>query len=266
MLKVNIGQITTFDQFKETYLNLSGLDLNFYKEAQMKRRIHSFMTAHEFGSDYTSFLKRLSIDEPLFDTFFKHLTINVTQFFRDIKYWDIFAQTVVPDLLKTRDALKVWSAGCSSGQEPYTMAMIFAEHFPHVNVSILASDIDAKVLDQAKAGVYNERNFATTPKVMIDKYLTKKDNQTYEVKPSLKKGITFQAQNLLLDTFPQNIDFIACRNVVIYFTDEAKTTLYQKFVQSLSPGGILFSGSTEHIFGSAQLGLKSKMPFFYCKV
>ncbi|MCL1917102.1 MAG: protein-glutamate O-methyltransferase CheR [Peptococcaceae bacterium] len=261
-----ITQVTTYEKFKDTYLKLSGLDLTFYKEAQMKRRIHSFMTSNGFGDDYTGFLKKLSLDESLFDLFFKHLTINVTQFFRDTKYWDSFVQSIIPSLLQTRDTLKLWSAGCSSGQEPYTMAMIFAEYFPRAHFSILATDIDVKVLDQAKAGVYNERDFATTPKTLIDKYLTKKDGHSYEVSPSLKRNITFQAQNLLIDTFPPNMDFIACRNVVIYFTDEAKSTLYQKFSQSLSPGGILFTGSTEHIFGAAHLGLHSKTPFFYCKV
>lgn len=261
----DFSHIATFEKFKEAYKQLSGLDLNYYKEAQMKRRINSFMSSNGFIDDYKGFLNKLNGDDIMFDAFFKHLTINVTQFFRDSKYWESFINVIIPDLLETRDTLKLWSAGCSSGQEPYTMAMLFAEHFPRVNYSILATDIDVKVLENAKSGIYHERDFATAPPKMIAKYTTKKGGETFEVDPALKKNITFRSHNLLIDSFPQNMDFIACRNVVIYFTEEAKMTLYEKFIQSLTSNGILFTGSTEHIFNAANLGLKSKMPFFYIK-
>ncbi|MCL1852036.1 MAG: protein-glutamate O-methyltransferase CheR [Peptococcaceae bacterium] len=260
---LSLGSVTSFEKFKEVYKQLSDLDLNFYKEAQMKRRIHSFMTNHGFGNDYTNFLGKLNTDDVMFDIFFTHLTINVTQFFRDAKYWDIFINTIVPDLMKTRSTLKLWSAGCSSGQEPYTLAMIFAEHFPGVSHTIMASDIDVKVLEQAKTGIYNARDFTTAPPKLVEKYLTRKSNDTFEVNDLLRKNITFRSHNLLIDAFPAGMDFIACRNVVIYFTEEAKTSLYQKFAQALSPEGVLFTGSTEHIFSAAEIGLKSKMPFFY---
>ena len=262
---IDYHSITTFEKFKEAYLKLSGLDLNYYKEAQMKRRINSYMLNNGFGNDYTAFLKKLSVDDVMFDAFFKHLTINVTQFYRDNKYWDTFTTAIIPDLLKTRDTLRLWSAGCSSGQEPYTLAMIMAEHFPKVTYTLLATDIDPKVLDHAKAGLYNQRDFTTAPPQMVEKYLTQKGGGAFEVKPILKKNITFKSHNLLIDAFPSNMDFIACRNVVIYFTEEAKSALYQKFSQSLSSTGVLFTGSTEHIFGAVNLGLKSKTPFFYYK-
>ncbi|MCL1790773.1 MAG: protein-glutamate O-methyltransferase CheR [Peptococcaceae bacterium] len=260
---INLNPVTSFEQFKDVYKQISDLDLNFYKEAQMKRRIHNFMLNNGFHDNYTDFLDNLNVNETLFDSFFKHLTINVTQFFRDTGHWDSFINKIVPDLMKSRKTLKLWSAGCSSGQEPYTLAMIFAEHFPDVNYTILATDIDNKVLVQAKAGVYTSRDFATPQPNLVEKYMTQKSGDTYEVKDILRRSISFRSHNLLIDDFPTNMDFIACRNVVIYFTEEAKSDLYRKFVQALSPEGVLFTGSTEHIFGAAEIGLKSKTPFFY---
>jgi len=261
-----IANITTYEKFKEIYHGLSGLDLNFYKEAQMKRRINSFMSLNGFPNDYTGFLIQVSKDDALFDSFFKHLTINVSQFFRDARLWESFRVDIIPEMLKTRNSLTLWSAGCSTGQEPYTMALILTEYFPQTRYSILASDIDVKVLEQAKAGIYNERDFASTPPSILAKYFTKVAPDKYQIHDALKKNITFKSQNLLTDTFPKDLNFIACRNVVIYFTDEAKDLLYRKFAQSLVQGGVLFTGSTEHIFGkTADLGLKSKVSFFYHK-
>jgi len=256
--------IDSYEKFVKAFHTLSGLDLNFYKENQMKRRINNFMNTHNHKDDYTGFLKTLSQDPKLFDGFFKHLTINVTQFFRDIKLWDIFQDKIIPDLVQKKNNLKLWSAGCSAGQEAYTMAIIMNEYFPNTKYSILGTDIDVNVLKQARLGTYDERDFASTPENILQKYFTLGDRQ-YQVKDDLKRSMTFQEQNLLTDRFDQGFDFIACRNVVIYFTDDAKDLLYKKFADSLNPGGILFTGSTEHLFGKNHLGLKPVSSFFYQK-
>ena len=256
--------IDSYEKFVKDFHNLSGLDLNFYKENQMKRRINNFMNTHNHNNDYTGFLRTLSRDAKLLDAFFKHLTINVTQFFRDFKLWDVFQTKIIPDLLKNKSSLKLWSAGCSAGQEAYTMAIILNEYFSGTTFTILGSDIDVNVLKQARLGSYDERDFASTPEYLLQKYFTP-ENKKYQVKEILKKNITFNEQNLLTDKFNHGFDFIACRNVVIYFTDEAKDLLYKKFADSLNPGGILFTGSTEHLFGKNHLGLKPVSSFFYQK-
>jgi chemotaxis protein methyltransferase CheR len=256
--------ITEYEQFVKAFYAQSGLDLNYYKENQMKRRINNFMTTHGHKDNYSTFLQALSTDSKLYDAFFKHLTINVSQFFRDVKLWDIYREKILPDLLRSKSALKIWSAGCSGGQEAYTMAIIMAEYFPGVRYSILGTDIDVNILKQAQTGVYEERDFASTPPSFLEKYFTP-EGKKYRVKDSLKKNIIFREQNLLTDRFDKGFDLIACRNVVIYFTDQAKDLLYKKFIEALNPGGILFTGSTEHLFGKNNLGFKALYSFFYQK-
>ncbi len=254
-----------YTYFIKNFYKLSGLDLNFYKENQMKRRINNFMNTGGFKENYAEFLNALGKNPVLYDAFFKHLTINVTQFFRDTKLWDVFKDNIIPVLAKNKSSLKLWSAGCSAGQEAFTMAIILSEYHPQVKYSILGSDIDVNVLKQARAGIYEDRDFTSTPLNIIEKYFTTNDRKL-QVKESLKRNVNFIEQNLLTDHFDRGFDFIACRNVVIYFTDDAKDVLYQKFVDALNPGGILFTGSTEHLFGKNHLGLKSVSSFFYQKI
>jgi len=213
---------------------------------------------------YPEFLQALSADPVLYDAFFKHLTINVSQFFRDANQWKTLRETILPLLLQSKLSLKLWSAGCSGGQEPYSLAMTMMDYFPTAKFTVLGSDIDVNVIKQAKDGLYKQNDFASTPPEVLQKYFTPLGSG-YQIKDPVKRNVTFQHQNLLTDRFQTNYDFIACRNVVIYFTDEAKQILYKKFVDSLRPGGILFTGSTEHLFGMNQLGLKSVSSFFYQK-
>ena len=253
----------TYEEFVKAFHPKSGLDLKFYKQNQMQRRILSFMNSHGHQA-YPAFLQALDVDPILYDAFFKHLTINVSQFFRDPNQWKTLRETIFPLLLKSKTPLKLWSAGCSSGQEPYTMAMMMLEYYSNARFSVLGTDIDVNVLKQAKDGLYKQSDFASTPPEFIQKYFTSSD-KGYQIKDSVKRQVTFQHQNLLTDRFQTGFDFIACRNVVIYFTDEAKELLYRKFTEALRPGGILFTGSTEHLFGMNHLGLKAVSSFFYQK-
>lgn len=253
----------TYEEFIKAFHPKSGLDLKFYKQNQMQRRILSFMNFHGFLS-YPEFLKALGVDPVLYDAFFKHLTINVSQFFRDANQWKTLRETIIPLLLQSKNPLKLWSAGCSSGQEPYSLAMTMMDYFPTTKFTVLGSDIDVNVLKQAKDGLYKQNDFASTPPEILLRYFTPLDIG-FQIKDQVKRQATFQHQNLLTDRFQSGYDFIACRNVVIYFTDEAKEILYNKFTNSLRPGGILFTGGTEHLFGMNQLGLKSVSSFFYQK-
>ena len=254
----------TYEDFIKAFYPKSGLDLKFYKQGQMERRIISFRNAHGFQT-FPDFLKGLSSDPVLYDAFFKHLTINVSQFFRDANQWVAFREKIVPIIYDGKNVVKLWSAGCSSGQEPYTMAMTMLNWYPNVKFSVLATDIDVNVIKQAKEGIYKQNDFASTAPEITKKFFTVSGGN-YQVNDTVKRNVNFQHQNLLTDSFQTGFDCIACRNVVIYFTDEAKTLLYTKFVNSLKPGGILFTGSTEHLFNISQLGLKSVSSFFYQKI
>lgn len=257
------AEINTYDEFVKSFYPKSGLDLKFYKQNQMERRIRSFMASHGF-TGFAPFLSALGQDKVLFDAFFKHLTINVTQFFRDTTQWNNLRELVLPKLIQNSLALKLWSAGCSSGQEPYSLAITMSEYFPRTRFSILATDIDVNVIQQAKTGLYKQPDFVSTPPELQAKYFTASE-QGYQISDAVKRAVTFQKQNLLTDRFDTQFDLIACRNVVIYFTEEAKEMLYTKFAASLKSGGILFTGSTEHLFGLGHLGLKPVSSFFYRK-
>jgi len=259
----NASIANTYEEFIKAFHPKSGLDLKFYKQNQMQRRILSFMNSHGHHT-YPEFLTTLGTDSVLYDAFFKHLTINVSQFFRDANQWQTLRETIIPLLLHSKAPLKLWSAGCSGGQEPYSLSMTMMDHFSNTRFSVLGTDIDVNVLEQAKNGVYKQNDFASTPPEALQKHFTLSD-KGYQIKDTVKKPVTFQHQNLLTDRFQSGFDFIACRNVVIYFTDEAKELLYKKFTEALIPGGILFTGSTEHLFGMNHLGLKPVSSFFYQK-
>lgn len=260
---MNQSNMNTYEWFVKAFHPKSGLDLNYYKQNQMERRIRSFMNSNGYNT-FPDFLKALDQDRELYDKFFKHLTINVTQFFRDTKQWNTLKDVIIPKLIAKKSSLKIWSAGCSSGQEAYSLAITMLEYFPRVKFSVLATDIDVKVLEQGKKGIYREADFASTPPQLIKKYFTPTEGG-YEIKSEVKNYVTFRRQNLLTDRFDSGFDLLACRNVVIYFTEEAKDMLYRKFADSLNPGGILFTGSTEHLFGMNHLGFKLVSSFFYQK-
>jgi chemotaxis protein methyltransferase CheR len=257
----------SYEHFADYFKHRSGLDLRCYKQTQMQRRIEQFIVNSGFRS-YLVFKDCLEKNPELLNAFMKHLTINVSQFFRDKAQWDFLREKILPTLARGSGALRIWSAGCSAGQEAYTLAIILQEHFSLLNYTIIATDIDQAVLDQAQLGIYRDTDFSNsaslTPK-MIDKYFTKVSDG-YQVKEQIKRNIRFQSKNLLVGLFDTGFDLIICRNVVIYFTEETKDRLYQRFSQSLRSGGVLFTGSTEQIFNLSELNLKGIGPFFYQKL
>ncbi|MFZ3170818.1 MAG: protein-glutamate O-methyltransferase CheR [Carboxydocellales bacterium] len=243
---------------------LTGLDLNQYKRPQMERRILSLMRSIGIKT-LTEYVPVLQQDKNQLDKFMNHLTINVSEFYRNPGQWEVLAKQIIPELLKHSPSLKIWSAGCSTGEEPYTIAMVLSELDHKGNHQIIAADVDKKVLKRAQEGIYNIKAAANLPKVYLDKYFDRQ-GEVLKVKDNLKRFIKFKSHNLLTDAGETNVDLLVCRNVVIYFTEEAKTLLYRKFQQSLKPNGILFIGSTEQIFQPQEIGLKPSAMFFYQKI
>jgi Methylase of chemotaxis methyl-accepting proteins len=252
----------SYESFVKAFYPKSGLNLNFYKQNQMQRRILSFINSHGYKT-YAEFLKVLDEDKVLFNAFFQHLTINVSQFFRDSNQWTTLRENI-SKLIIGKTSLKLWSAGCSSGQEAYSLAITLTEYFPNIKFTVLATDIDINVIQKAKKGLYKQNDLVSTQPEILRKYFTVTD-KGYQINDYIKHFVTFQKQDLLSDRFDTGFDIIACRNVVIYFTEEAKQLLYKKFVDSLRPSGILFTGSTEHLFGLNHLGLTPVSSFFYQK-
>lgn len=238
-----------------------GIDLSLYKEAQMKRRILSLRNKRGF-KDFSSYYDALNKDSELLLEFTDRLTINVSEFYRNPQRWEVLRQKVLPSLFKSKRKINIWSAACSTGEEPYSLSIMIKEHFKGKDVNILATDIDEKILTRAKEGVYQKQAVKEMPTQLVNKYFDF-ENELYYVDPTIKSMVTFKRHNLLADKYPQNIDLIVCRNVLIYFTDEAKVEIYRNFSNSLVKDGILFVGSTEQIFTPDQYNLELYDTFFY---
>ena len=255
-----------YEEFKKDVYALTDINLDMYKERQMKRRIEALISRKGF-SGYKDFYEGMKQDDSLLRTFVSYLTINVSQFYRNPNQWEIFEKDIIPYLRgKYGDKLTIWSAACSTGDEPYTIAMILSKYIPLSNVRIIATDIDEDVIAFAKEGIYSKKSLEDLPKEYLEKHFKQVDNSHYAISDTIKKSVEFNKHNLLKDKFFSNINMIVCRNVVIYFTDEAKEEIYKKFHDSLSTDGILFIGSTEQILRARELGFLSNKTFFYKKI
>lgn len=259
----NDGTVSDYEQFIEGIKRKTGIDLALYKEAQMKRRLTSLYEkkGHKNFVDYFSTLEK---DRDLMNEFLDRMTINVSEFYRNGKRWDVLQNKIFPKLLQTNKRPKIWSAACSTGEEPYSIAMVLSNHLPMSQISILATDLDENVIQKAKLGLYPERSLAEVPKDIHAKYFVP-EGQFYKVKEEVKRTATFKKHNLLKDNYEANFDLIVCRNVMIYFTEEAKDQIYLNFSKSLRSGGILFVGSTEQIFNPAKYDFEVEDTFFYRK-
>ncbi len=204
-------------------------------------------------------------DSNLLAEFLDRMTINVSEFYRNAKRWEVLEKKILPGMVRQKRKLKVWSAACSTGEEPYTLAMILSAFYPLSQIQILATDIDDHVIQKAKIGMYGERALQEVPLPIKDKYFIKQ-GMVYKIHDDIKRTVTFRKHNLLADSFDRDFDLIVCRNVLIYFTEEAKHLLYQKFSQALAPEGVFFVGSTEQIFNPSSYGFETEDTFFYRKV
>ena len=253
-----------YEKFKKDILQLAGIDLNSYKEKQMRRRINTLITKNNVKTynDYVALIKK---DKEKFDQFINFLTINVSEFYRNPDQWKILEGQVFPELIKKFGKnLKIWSAACSTGDEPYSLVMALSRQVPLANIKIIATDIDNQVLDTARMGLYNEKSIASVPDDLKKKYFTKVGS-FYQISDEIKKRVEFKKHDLLKDPYPSGCNLIVCRNVVIYFTEEAKDVIYQKFHKALQPGGVLFIGSTEQIMNYRELGFDRHTSFFFEK-
>ena len=250
--------------FKKKLNVKTGIDLQLYKEAQMRRRIGNLVTRAEFKS-YTEYFDHVAKNKEDFAEFIEYLTINVSEFFRNPDKFDIVEKDVIPYLLKRSPKMSIWSAGCSIGAEPYTLSIIMKELTPGKRHRILATDLDIEIIGKAKRGIYTADEIRAMRPDRKTKYFTKTPDGKFAIKPEIKMPVDFRRHNLLKDRFETNFDLILCRNVVIYFTEEAKAQLYANFFKALKPGGILFVGGTESILNSRQIGYETYKPFFYQK-
>ncbi|WP_438432353.1 CheR family methyltransferase [Gorillibacterium sp. sgz500922] len=252
-----------FSRFVGNIKGLTGIDLTLYKEAQMKRRLTTLRIKLGFSS-FDAYYQALAKDKELLYEFLDRMTINVSEFWRNPNRWTVLKERFVKELAGPGKKLKVWSAACSTGEEPYTLAMILSELGLLQGNMILATDLDEGVLAKARQGVYMDRSIRDVPPDLMKRYFHQEAG-LFRIAPELKSHVAFKKQDLLADRFDTGFDLIVCRNVMIYFTEEAKDKLYHKFSDALRPGGLLFVGSTEQIFTPSRYKFELADTFFYRK-
>lgn len=253
-----------YEYFKREVLSLTAIDLNCYKEKQMKRRIDTLISKNKIEG-YDRYVQALKANKTLFEEFVNYITINVSEFYRNPDQWKLMDEQVIPELVKRFGKnLKVWSAACSTGDEPYSLVMALSRHVPLSNIRIFATDLDKQVIAKAKVGLYSEKSIVSVPEDLKKKYFTKM-GPSYKISDEIKSRVEFKEHNLLRDTYPTDCHLIVCRNVLIYFTEEAKDDVFRKYYKSLASGGVLFIGSTEQIINYKEIGYERKNSFFYQK-
>lgn len=252
-----------FAKFRELIFQKSGISLHDGKRELVRTRLGARL--RELGiSSYGEYYDLVAGDPTgnelvlMLDS----ISTNLTSFFRENGHFEFIRKQVVPEMIKRHQSsgqkeLRIWSAGCSSGEEPYTLAFTLNEALRNMKgwtLKILATDISTQMLQRAASGKYIREKIKTVPSDMLKRYMDKvgdSGNEIYVVKPEIRKLIQFKRFNLMTPQFPfkKKFDFIMCRNVMIYFDKSTQETLVNKYYDTLAPGGYLLIGHSESLTG-----------------
>lgn len=251
------------EKFKDWVYKEFKINLHAYKSNQLHRRLLSLMSriGAKNVEEYINILKN---DEDQRQKFLDFITINVTEFFRNPEIFEGLKNKIETDILPENKNIKVWSAACSIGAEPYSLAILLDELAPLGNHRIIATDLDEKILKRAKDGFYTQNDVKNIKRDRLDKYF-KRDGEFYFINDRIKEMVNFKKHDLILDNYEKNFDLIVCRNVVIYFNQDIKDKIYEKFNESLKKGGLLFVGATESIYNYKNFNFDKASTFIYKK-
>ncbi|HEY4095272.1 MAG TPA: protein-glutamate O-methyltransferase CheR [Baekduia sp.] len=257
-----------YEPFCLAFHRLCGIDLLQYKRGQMERRIRSFVAQR--GTDgLAAYAVRLKGDKAELDKFLDRVTINVSQLWRNPEQWTVLEETILPDLAKSDpthpNRVRAWSAGCSYGAEAYTLAAIARRAVPRAQTTILGTDIDSRMVDRARAGVFSADDARDAPTATLASHFAMVDG-AWHAGDDIKRLVRFE-QGDLLRARPAagSFDLVLCRNTVIYFNEDVRDALHGRLADSLRPGGRLVVGSTERVSEPADHGLEPESPFVYRK-
>ncbi len=222
----------TFTAIRELIFDVAGITITPDKEELVKARLGGRLRALKLPN-YEHYLLRVRNDAVELSNMVDMLTTNKTNFFREIRHFQYLSQHVFPRWNAERKPRQIWSAGCSSGEEPYTLSMHLLEELPTLDVRILATDLSTRVLAQAKEATYTEECVSSIPDALRAKYLRatgKSEPKTYKFTPNVTSKVSFARLNLMTE-WPMRgqFDLILCRNVMIYFDDNIRTTLARRF-------------------------------------
>jgi two-component system, chemotaxis family, CheB/CheR fusion protein len=235
-----------------------GFDFTGYKRSSLMRRMNWRMS--QVGVDnYQDYLDYLQVHPDEFTALFNTILINVTSFFRDPDAWDYLRREVLDGLVASRPAeapIRVWSAGCASGEEAYTLAMAFAELLGSEvfrnRVKIYATDVDEEQLNQARQGAYGERELQGLPHELVERYFEATGNR-FTFRKDLRRSVIFGRNDLVQDAPISRIDLLTCRNTLMYFNAETQAKILGRFHFALADGGVLFLGKAEMLLSHGSL-------------
>ncbi len=234
-------------------LESAGIEVNAYKKRYLMRRIKARMSKLNLNS-YKGYLEVLNKSKKEITELHESLSINVTRFFRNRDTFETIRDEILPALVKNarvnnRSEIKIWSAGCAVGAEPYSLAMIASDVVPSsVNVRIFASDIKDELINIARFATYSDQYVAEMHPFEINSYFNMNEHGEYIVKPHIKKMVSFSNIDLMKDSYPTGIDLILCRNVLIYIEKESQKKIISNFFRSIRENGMVILGRTETLF------------------
>lgn len=242
-----------FGKFKDLIYKASGIHFTESNRTILESRIREKLRKSDF-KDVNDFYNLISRDEGELKLFLDSITTNLTRFFRNNAHYNAFEKHVIPDLIEHKrkignKVIKCWSAGCSTGEEPYTNAMVLKEILPSdFKIEVVASDLSLKSLMTAQEGFYSDLKVKGIPQNYLNKYFTKVAGG-YKVNDEIKKLIAFDYHNLKFDSGKRNLDIVFCRNVLIYFDEAAQKNVIDRFWDAMTDHSYLFIGHSESLFG-----------------
>ncbi|HEY7293315.1 MAG TPA: CheR family methyltransferase [Vicinamibacterales bacterium] len=251
------GVESQFDALLEYLRRTRGFDFGAYKRPSLMRRVQKRMQAVglEQFADYTDFLE---VHPEEFGQLFNVILINVTAFFRDDQAWAFIRDSVIPSSVDSgsQEPVRVWTAGCASGEETYSLAMLLAEAMGRDQfrdrVKIYATDVDEQALNQARAASYNEKQVAAVPPELLDRYFTLEGDR-FVFDKDLRRSVIFGRHDLVQDAPISRVNILLCRNALMYFNTEAQSRILARFHFALAPNGVLFLGKAEMLLTHSQL-------------
>ena len=240
-----------FELYRTLIYNESGITFTPTNRSILESRLKERLREKNVDSVAT-YLETVKRDKEELKGFLDSITTNLTRFFRNQAHFDAMEKFVIPEIMKIKKIagnIRIWSAGCSTGEEPYTIAMLMSEILPPGwSFDIIASDISLKCLMSAKEGFYAENRIVGIPDNYLAKYFDKVDGG-YKVHANIQSKIKFDYHNLKNDSGQRNLDVVFCRNVIIYFDDAAQTAVINRFWDSMAAKSFLFIGHSESLFG-----------------
>lgn len=230
-----------------------GFNGHFYKDKCLRRRFAVRMRARGEPT-YAGYASLLDRDPQEWDALLDALTINVTKFFRNAEVWEMVDQEVIPRLFDGDGDRRVWSAGCASGEEIYSVSILLREYARAQGregeldrFRLLGTDIDDRSLQAAERGIFPELSMAEVPEGVQERWFS--GGPPYALRPSVREGVTFERRDLISGEPERNQDLILCRNVIIYFDRRIQEALFNRFYEALAPGGFLVLGKVETLLG-----------------